>query len=121
RNYSRFLKRRLGAEVLMDAVNDFTAVGDTFGGMPGGARAVQTWNVKLSSDFLDAFGRPNASEECPCERDRKSSVVQALHLMNSNALQGKLKDAKGRAAMLAKNVPANADAVKELYLAAYCR
>jgi hypothetical protein len=120
-NYSRFLKRRMGAEVLLDAVNDFTGIPDTFSGMPAGTRAVQTWNVKLSSTFLDAFGRPNASEECPCERDRKSSVVQALHLMNSNNLQDKLKNPKGRATVLAKNGASNADVVKELYLGAFCR
>lgn len=121
RNYSRFLKRRLGAEVLLDAVNDLTAVKDSFGGMPAGSRAVQTWNVKLSSDFLDAFGRPNASEECPCERDRKSSVVQALHLMNSNALQGKLKNPAGRAVKLSKTKLSDPEVVHEIYLAAYSR
>ena len=121
RNYSRFIKRRIGAEVLLDAVNDLTAVKDSFGGMPGESRAVQTWNVKLSSDFLDAFGRPNASEECPCERDRKSSVVQALHLMNSNALQGKLKNPSGRAAKLSKDERPLPELVNDIYLAAYSR
>lgn len=121
RNYSRFLKRRLGAEVLLDAVSDLTAVKDSFGGMPAESRAVQTWNVKLSSEFLDAFGRPNASEECPCERDRKSSVVQALHLMNSTALQGKLKNPSGRAAKLSKDHLSVPDLVHEIYLSAYSR
>ena len=39
---------------------------------------MRTWNNLLGSDFLDAFGRPDSSAECPCERDRSSSVVQAL-------------------------------------------
>jgi hypothetical protein len=51
---------------------------------PGFARGADL-ESQADSDFLDAFGRPNASQECPCERERKSSVVQALHLMNSNS------------------------------------
>ena len=101
RNFSRSLKRRMSAEVLLDAVCDITGVRDTFSGLPPNSRAVQTWNHKLDSDFLDAFGRPNASQECPCERERKSSVVQALHLMNSNSLQNKLSSSSGKISALA--------------------
>lgn len=121
KNYSRALKRRLPAEVLLDAVCDVTGVRDTFSGLPPGARAVQTWNHKLESEFLDAFGRPNASQECPCERDRKPSVVQALHLMNSNSLQNKLSSQEGVASQLAKGTLPEPRIVTELYLAAFCR
>lgn len=120
-NYSRFLKRRLSAEVLLDAVNDLTGIHDPFQGMPSDSRAVQTWNVKLSSDFMDAFGRPNASQECPCERDRKSSVVQALHLMNSSALQAKLQNPDSRIVRLAKSSMTHDELIREIYLATYGR
>ncbi|HCN29741.1 MAG TPA: hypothetical protein DIT64_13550 [Verrucomicrobiales bacterium] len=103
RNFARAHKRRLSAEVLLDAVGDLTGIRDTFQGLPPNSRAVQTWNHKLSSEFLDAFGRPNASQECPCERERKSSVVQALHLMNSDTLQNKLASEKGRVTALVKD------------------
>lgn len=121
RNFSRSYRRRLSAEVLLDAVCDVTGVKDGFQGLPGGARAVQTWNHKIDSDFMDAFGRPNASQECPCERDRKPSVVQALHLMNSNDLQSKLGASEGRVAQLAGSGLAEPEIVRELYLAAYNR
>jgi hypothetical protein len=71
-------------------------VPNDFQGMPPGARALQAWNLKLDSDTLDAFGRPDSSEDCPCERNLESSVVQALHLMHSDGLQDKLADKKGR-------------------------
>jgi hypothetical protein len=119
--YSRFLKRRIGAEVLLDAVSDLTGQPESFQGMPAGSRAVQTWNHKLDSDFLDAFGRPDASQECPCERELKPSVVQALHLMNSSALQRKLGHKEGRAAQLAESDLAVAELVREIYLATYSR
>lgn len=121
KNFSRSYKRRLSAEVLLDAVSDVTGVRDRFTGLPPNSRAVQTWNHKLESDFLDAFGRPNASQECPCERERKSSVVQALHLMNSNSLQTKLDSSDGKVLALAKSDLPEPKLVSELYLAAYNR
>ena len=121
RNYSRSFKRRLSAEVLADAVADLTGTFDSFEGLPGGARAVKTWNHKLSSDFLDAFGRPNASQECPCERERKSSVVQALHLMNGERLQDRLGRTDSRLSKLAKSGLPEPELIRQLYLAAYSR
>jgi hypothetical protein len=121
KNFSRAQKRRLSAEVLLDALDDLTGVRDTFSGLPPGSRAVMTWNHKLNSTFLDAFGRPNASQECPCERERKSSVIQALHLMNSSDLQTKLNDNKSKITKLVKSDLPEPQIVKQIYLAAYNR
>ncbi len=121
KNFSRAYKRRLSAEVLADAVNDLLGASDDFAGLPQGARAVQTWNHKLESNFLDAFGRPNASQECPCERDRKSSVVQALHLMNAQAIQDKLASEKGSSGKLLASSKSDPQLVRQLYLAAFNR
>ncbi len=121
RNFSRAYKRRLSAEVLHDAVTDVSLGEDNFNGLPAGARAVETWNHKIESDFLDAFGRPNASQECPCERDRKSSVVQALHLMNAESLQEKISRDKGRAHRLAAAELSPPQIVRSLYFASLCR
>jgi WD40 repeat protein len=121
KNYSRSYRRRLPAETLLDAVCAVTEVKETFTGMPPDALAKQTWNHKLESQFMDAFGRPNASSECPCERDAKPSVVQALHLMNSNKLQDMLVSAKGRVARLAKSEAKPEQIIEELYLACFSR
>ncbi|TDU73390.1 Ig-like protein group 2 [Prosthecobacter fusiformis] len=121
KNFSRSQKRRLSAEVLLDALDDLTGVRDSFSGLPPNSRAVMTWNHKLESTFLDAFGRPNASQECPCERERKSSVIQALHLMNSNDLQAKLSAKDGKITGWVKSDLAEPQIVKEVYLSAYNR
>jgi WD40 repeat protein len=121
KNYSRSYRRRLPAETLLDAVCAVTEVKETFSGMPPDALAKQTWNHKLESQFMDAFGRPNASSECPCERDAKPSVVQALHLMNSNKLQEMLVSAKGRVARLAKSDAKPEQIIEELYLVCFAR
>ena len=121
KSFSRAYRRRLPAEVLLDAVSDLTGRGDEFQGLPEGSRAVHQWNHKLRSDFLDAFGRPNSSADCPCERDPGSSVVQALHLMNSKELQVKLTNEKGWATELAKSEKTEEQIVEELYLGTYAR
>ncbi len=121
RNHSRSYRRRLPAEALLDAVCAVTETRDTFTGLPPGSLAKQTWNHKLESQFLDAFGRPNSSAECPCERDAKPSIVQALHLMNSTRLQGMLTSDKGRAARLAASDLTPEAIIEELYLASLTR
>jgi len=121
KHFSRSYRRRLPAEAALDAVSDVTGVPERFEGCPPGTRAVQTWTFKIGSHFLDAFGRPNASSDPPCERDARSSVGQALHLMNSQALQAKLADESGRVKQLAGSEKSPADIVRELYLAAFSR
>jgi hypothetical protein len=121
KNFSRSYRRRLPAEVLLDAVCAVTETTENFSGLPRGMSARQTWNVKLESEFMDAFGRPNSSAECPCERDAKPSVVQALHLMNSTRLQAKLASDGGRVDRLAKSSLSPEQITEELYLAALAR
>jgi hypothetical protein len=121
RHFSRSQRRRLPAEALLDAVGAVTETGESFDGMPPHSLAKESWNHKMASQFMDAFGRPNASAECPCERDAKPSVVQALHLMNSQKLQERLLDDKGRAARLAKSTLTPEQIVEELYLATFSR
>ncbi len=116
KNFSRAYRRRLPAEVLLDAVNDATGVPDTFAATAPGTRAMQTWSYKIDSAFMDAFSRPNPSSDPPCERDRQMSVVQSLHLMNAQNLQGKLAHPESRVRRLAEGKLPPAEVVTELYL-----
>jgi len=121
RNFSRAYRRRLPAEVMSDAVSEVTGVPETFAAMPAGARAMQTWSYKIQSHFLDAFGRPNSSSDCPCERDQQMSVVQSLHLMNAKGIQARLADPDGHARRLAESASSPQDVVTEIYLRALSR
>lgn len=121
RNFSRAYRRRLPAEVLLDAVNDATGASDTFAGMPRGTRATQAWTYKIESQFMDAFSRPDPSMDPPCERDTHLSVVQSLHLMNSRAIQTKLTATVGRARQLADGPKSPPAIIEELYLATLSR
>ncbi|MCU0705223.1 MAG: DUF1549 and DUF1553 domain-containing protein [Fimbriiglobus sp.] len=121
RNYSRYYRQRLRAEVLLDAVSDVTGVAESFDAMPGGSRAVEAWTVRFDSKFLDSFGRPDPNQDPPCERTSDTTVVQALHLMNAPGLAAKITSDKGRAAKLAESQKSPAEIVEELYLLAYNR
>lgn len=123
RNFSRSYRRRLPAEVLADAVADVTGVPSSYSGLAPDSRAIQGWTFKIESQTMDAFGRPNSSSDCPCERDVRPSIVQALHLMNSRLLQEKLASTAttSRVKRLADSTLSPEDIVKELYLTTYSR
>ncbi len=121
RNFSRRYRRRLRAEVLLDAVCDATGVPESFEAAPPATRSAALWTVRTESLFLDAFGRPDPNQDPPCERTTDTSVVQALHLMNAPKLQAKITSDSGRVAQLARGKKTSAAIVEELYLWAYCR
>lgn len=121
RNYSRHYRQRLRAEVLLDMVSDVTGVPEKFDAVPPGSRAMEAWTVRAESQFLDSFGRPDPNQDPPCERSTDTTVVQALHLMNSPNLHRKVTADAGRCATLAAGPKTAAELIDELYLLAYAR
>jgi len=121
RNFSRHYRKRLRAEVLLDAVVDVTGVPESFSAAPPGSRAVAVWTHRTPSLFLDTFGRPDPNQDPPCERAPGTSVVQALHLMNAPGIHRKVTNDAGVAARLAKGDLPPERVVEELYLLAYSR
>ena len=120
-NYSRHYRHRLRAEVLMDAITKVTGTDTSFSAMPPASRASQVWTTRVDSMFLDTFGRPDENQDPPCERTPESTVTQALHLMNSVKLDGRVRSDKGWVAQLAaSDRPAEA-LIEEIYLAAFSR
>ena len=91
--------------------------------MPAGTRAVclPDNSFNASSYFLTVFGRPDASSSCECERSQDASLSQALHLLNSKDLQGKLAAEGGTAARLAADPRPEETRVRDLYLLALGR
>ena len=121
RNYSRRYRKRLSAEVLLDAVCDVTGEPSAFTGMPAGTRAVQLWNNRLASAFLDVFGRPHRKSVCECERLSETSLGQVLHLMNAPVVNDKIASPTSQAARLAKSDLSPEEIITEMYLAALSR
>jgi hypothetical protein len=121
-NFSRYYPRRLQAEVLLDAIDTLFGQPTKFAGVPADTHAVQLPDSGFDSFFLTAFGRPMAVSACECERTSDASLVQSLHLTNSDALQQQLAADGGRAAQLAGDTSRGTDEkVRELYLTAFAR
>ena len=55
-------------------------------------------------------------DACECERDNSSNMLQALHFINGKSIQGRVQNADGRAAQLARQKLTDEQLVTELYL-----
>src|SRR5262249_38161365 len=124
-NYARFYPQRMGAEVLLDAVCQVTDSPTQFGGLPqdryAPKRAIMLPDESFASYFLDVFGRPQRISACECERVNEANLAQALHLLNSDEVQGKLSRGGGRAEKIAADPRPDAEKVEELFLWAFAR
>ena len=135
RFYSRYLIRRLPAEVVLDAYSSVTRMPTAFNKLslgptggdattvdyPLGTRALQLPDTQLISLFLDAFGRPERGQTCACERQQEASVTQALHLNNGQTLNDKLRDPKSRVAEWAAEKLSDAEAIRRIFMLALSR
>lgn len=107
--------RRLRAEVLLDAIAQATDVPSDFKGLPRGGRAVQLADGTTTSDFLVTFGRATRESPCTCEVKVTPNLGQALHLLNGDTVNRKLKQGKVVSKLL-KELKAPAKVVRALYL-----
>jgi Protein of unknown function (DUF1553)/Protein of unknown function (DUF1549) len=121
-SFSRYYPKRLGAEALLDAIDQVTGVDEKFNGLPAGTRAMQLPDTGFNSYFLQVFGRPEGSSACECERSNEANLAQSLHLLNSAEMQNKLAAASGRAAGLAADkTHTHPQKIERLYLQFYAR
>jgi hypothetical protein len=120
-NYSHHRARRLPAEVLLDAISAVTGVPETFPSRPRGTRAIELWDNRLPSYFLDIFGRSERTSPCECGRSGEPTMTQCLHLMNAPEMQAKITSPTSRLARLLKENARAEMIVEELCLAALGR
>lgn len=118
---SHRLVRRLPAEVLLDAISEVTGVPEAFPGRPRGTRAIELWDNRAPSYFLDVFGRSERLTACACGRTSEPTMAQVLHLMNAPEIEAKIADPAGRVAVLVVAKKTETEIVEELCLAALGR
>jgi hypothetical protein len=120
RNFSHAMIRRVRAEVLLDCISQVTATPNKFKGLPLGARAVQIADGNTSNYFLTTFGRATRATVCSCEVKMEPNLSQALHLLNGETTQKRIRDGKLVATLLnEKKTPA--DVITKLYLTVLSR
>ncbi|HEY6293580.1 MAG TPA: DUF1549 domain-containing protein [Terriglobia bacterium] len=118
---SHYVIKRLPAEVLLDAYSQVTQVPEKFDGYPVGMRALQLPDTAVKSYFLDAFGRPARQQTRESERTSVPTITQALHIINGDTLNDKLRDPASSVSMLLQLGFSDEQIVDYFYLAAFNR
>ena len=121
RGHSRHYRHRQRAEVLLDSLSQLTGVPQKFAAMPPDTNSRQIWTHRTESLFLDTFGRPDPNQDPPCERTGDSTVVQSLHLMNSEELAGMVTNSEGFAREFADQKLTAEETAKALYRRVFSR
>ena len=116
-HHSHYLIRRLPAEVLLDAISQVTGSPEKFVGMAPGTRAIELWDNRMPSYFLDTFGRSLRESPCECGKSGEPTMAQALHLMNAPEIDAKVTDPAGHAMRLARTDLSTAEITNQLCLA----
>lgn len=120
-NFSHYYAKRLSAEALLDAISQVTGVPERYPGRPLGTRAIDLWDNRMPSYFLDIFGRPARESPCECGRSSEPTMAQALHLMNAPEIEAKISSPEGRVAKLLAETADPDRMVEEMCLAALGR
>jgi hypothetical protein len=120
RNFSHAMVRRVRAEVLLDAISRITDTPNKFQGLPLGARAVQIADGAISTYFLTTFGRAKRESVCSCEVKMEPTLSQALHLMNGDAVNDRIKQGKVVAKMI-QDKKSDREIADDLYLRTFGR
>ncbi len=125
-------RKRLTAELLMDAICAATGMPESFTGMPTGTRALQlpdgqvidTGGQYASWDrhpFLKAFGQPARQAVCECERESDLNLARALEMKNGDFVLAKIRASDNRIGLLITRKSSDVDIVNELFLATLSR
>ena len=119
--YSKYIVKRLPAEVLLDAMSQVTQVPSRFDGYPANTRAQQLPDVRVKSEFLTSFGRPARITCDAAERSQAPSIAQALHVINGDTLNKKLSSPDGFPALALKLGMSDSRLLETIFLSAYSR
>ena len=121
RFYSRYIIKRLPAEAVLDAISQVTRVPTEFPGYPAGIRAMQLPDARVNSYFLTIFGKPPRFATCECERTSEPSVSQALHVINGDTINQKLRAPGGLIDSLLRSEATDETIINQLYLTSLSR
>ena len=119
--YSKYIIKRLPAEVILDAYSQVTGVPTRYSGYPAGTRALQLPDTQVVSQFLTVFGRPARAVCDAAERSVDPTIAQALHVINGDTLNKKLSDPEGYAELFLKLGLSDSKILDHVYLTAFSR
>jgi len=99
RHFAYYRLRRLGAEVLIDALCGITGTTEEYSSLipepytfiPKSQRSITLADGSITSSFLEMFGRPPRDTGLESERNNGSTAAQRLHLLNSTHIRRKIE------------------------------
>lgn len=125
--FARYRPRRLGAEVLLDAMCKVTQTTQSYSSIIpepytklADCRAINVSDGSIGSPFLELFGRPPRNSPVESERNSHLSLRQVLYLLNSGDVE-RMISTSPRLKRLAQAKVTDAEIVDELYRAAFGR
>jgi len=119
-NFAHAELRRMRAEVMLDCITSVTTTTDKFPGLPVGARAVHIADGNTSTYFLTTFGRAKRATVCSCEVQMEPNLSQALHMINGNTTNDKIKQG-GLIPQLLKAEQTPEQIITEMYVRCFTR
>jgi len=125
--FSHYSEKRLGAEVLIDAICDISGipefymsrVPEPFTFLPAEQRATTMADGTISTPFLKMFGRPSRSISYENDRNNSLTGQQVLYLLNSEHIQKKITT--GKLIPKANELVDKDKIIEFLYLTILCR
>ena len=119
-NFAHQTVRRIKAESMLDIISQVTATEDKFRGLPKGANATQIADGTTSTYFLTTFGRAKRETVCTCEVKMEPTLSQALHLLNGENTNVKVRQGKLVETLLAEGL-SPIEVVERLYVRCFTR
>ena len=97
--FAQYPVRRLGAEILIDALCWLCGPGETYSSqipepftwIPEDHRTMELADGSITSQFLEMFGRPARDTGLESERNDEPTDAQRLHLLNSTSVQRRIE------------------------------
>jgi hypothetical protein len=116
--------RRLGAEVLIDALNGFgnshekywSPIPEPFTFIPESSRTITLSDGSITSQFLEMFGRPSRDKGYESEREQKPTKFQQLYLLNSVEMHNRVLKSPALKQILRQAGRDKKEAIRKVYL-----
>ncbi|TWT58254.1 hypothetical protein KOR42_16250 [Thalassoglobus neptunius] len=119
-NFAHQNIRRIKAESMLDVISHVTGTKDDFAKLPVGARAVQIADGATSTYFLTTFGRATRETACSCEVKMEPTLSQALHLLNGDTVNNKMRQGNQIKTLLDQGLSPE-QVIERLYIVTLCR
>jgi len=117
-NYSHATPRRLGAEVLFDAIHFTTGSVPSIPGIPRGTRAAELPDAGARTDdgFLQNLGRPVRESACECERSSDLQLGPVMALVSGPTVGQAIADSGNDINRLVGSIADDQALVEEIFL-----